>query len=372
MQVRQHKWKTLGLSSYSRIWSTVNLHNLQNAHIYKQPLTLSGQTTLTQQHRFKMKSKYTRVFSNLKKILILTLFIFYLPIVLELVANVYSAIFYNLSLCNLTNVYVVLFTVGFFFLIIWIKRLPDNSAWNDVFGLLFCICISSAWKLLRVDNLSTYKYIKSPQRIIYKNNSRLITNSTQVDKLIIRQVYIIFSKLIKLENKTYGELPKINIILKKQTQSALQLNVHCNIQRMYSSLPILNEFPTIEHKLSQNTKNTALALFNWYTTHSNFNLKTQNNSLLWHKHRHFNVTAHLSGLLTLKNNSVFETKSNDKNLTNVTWLVNLQPATTWVIEEFKYPIRYDLIQKNKITQNVLWNNHKRLYKIKLKSVLVWN
>lgn len=360
------RWKTLGLTTYSRVWSTASIHDNNAKSIHKSQLTISGQSGISQQHRFNMRSNYSRNFAAIKKFIFFLLFLICVCIFFTFVQQAYAIVLHNLSLCQLSNVYTTLMFLGVIFLVLWLRFLISTTIQADLFGLLFCISISSAWKLYRVDGLSPRKYIENPRPIINKFKTRKITRSTQADKFIIQQVYKIFAKLGKLENKLHASTPDSVGFNNNRRQVPLNLKTNLRLFKMYVRLPATQLLPTIEHKLHQNNSATALALFNWYNTHTTTPIRMQNSKSLWNSHRLVSARTHISGIAFSALTINQETNHQTPHQNDACWLVQLQPITTSLIENHKYPIRYDMLQNNKIAQNALWSKRRSFVKIKIK------
>lgn len=108
----------------------------------------------------------------------------------------------------------------------------------------------------------------------------MISYTLHADKLLIKKIYVIFSHLMGRENAALCAVPDLSTTLKFKTQTPLNQKNTATVYKTTTTLPAFLQLPVIETKLSQNTKVSALLLFNWYNKHTNLSFNLTNPNLI--------------------------------------------------------------------------------------------
>lgn len=375
-------WKTLGVSSQSRIWVTLDASRLfkarKNATTVR-PLTLGGQHSMPLAAYSRLTPTPGRLFVRIRRIVELGAVLLGLDLAASLLMRGLEQTAHWIVCMPLEAAAILSWLLGLFACVLWYKSAHRVVGGATVYGLVACSSMTFAWTLWQASSpiLIPSQYLPKRSPLKSPRNNSLafigISSQQQSNKRLVRAVYRCFKKLSFWQGQQVSTTAAASLEqpLHRQCSGALPKLGVSGIQLLTTRLPNLSQLPALELVLSEQTKLTALRLFQWQNAHAANPGHLRSTLSLWHVHKILQPRFQASGLAKLSMNPrPYLTDSSLKGPYH-SWLASELPFTTYVQEPCRYPIRYDYLQTLKLSELSMWSRPKntRTVKFNLKRVL---
>lgn len=358
MHNRTKPWKTLGLTTQSRLWVTADQSKIfPNKPNNINNLSLTGQTLNPSHKSTKLSFWNGRTFSTLRlsfqcfllwvlfKSLSITLLLLMTKSVLTLTTMQPETLFNFFSLCSL------------FFFFIWYNLTAKKNPYALLVGavaLIFTSLAITTFKTIAIIGVKFKPINMKKLRELSKLHTFARANKITFDqKYFVYTTYLSMLRLLELE-ASLDVLPRPNLLKSRRLgfvpphhyPIAYFSTTHAHTVKRWPNLPA-DKFNLISGQ--------GLVVFQWQ------NLSAESAELfrsksLWHSHRLDTVTLNLVKLKLLKTGQRASTVSSLSTIDN-DWLFQLNPitnVTTTLLNTTLAPVRYDIIQSLPVNQIPVW------------------
>lgn len=373
-------WRTLGITTNSRIWVTLNAHNLTNTtkQTRIKKLTQSGQFATTYQAASKLSYFFGKNFLPLKRLLVVFIIVLCAEWSTHLVMFLLSYIYYLLSVINPLTISIFCLTVSTFLFYLWVSFIQTRNSLAPWVGVISC-CSGffglSLHKMRARLSESKRSSAKKPTSLLEMRGELYRTSSIDNPLTAERALMVSVYRLLKLLSREEGQrltFPTLcinaSILNVEQSTCSLPILKTPNMQLLLINSGISLTWPSIEHALSQQNISRALQVFQWHSLQAAAPAVLKASGSLWHAHKVGNLNMAMITLAELHRPIEHAAFINEQGTNSLlSWLPNSLNLTTYLMEHHRYPVKYDLMQTSRIAENAAWSHvqHSRKFKISL-------
>lgn len=349
-------WRTLGISTSSRVWVTHSMPTLGNKLLINN-LTLTGQTMPTSFKTSKLSFWTGKAFSTIR--LLLQILIVLLLVKWSVLGV--KAVYYSFMLTMTATPPLTLFwfcsAFASFFMVWWLRIVTLGTKKSAVVGGLALMFFSLSATLLKT--LSTFgkHFIRGPREsvdVLALHEFAHYSKVTPDQKKFVVLAYKTFAGLINLSGAAAQPCSAYLNTAIRTSASPMFYNALTRLQ-FISTLDVVKgrRWPTLNHDKLEILRGRTLLLYHWRNIHAD-GANLFKTSSLWASHRLGGDAFDLQRILTLSKPVL--TKPQQK-LQPSDWLTQLTPKSfiiTTLLKPSNAPLRYDLTQHLSSRETPTW------------------